>query len=308
MRRIILIAIATGFALTGCSTSGGKGSYEPGDALRFEYVRDTFLNRDVKKDVVRFSFEEDSLYEYDVLFMTLPLVVKSARGYIFAREPFIMVNPLYQVAILDASSLKEARFPRTFSSDSQFFYLERVWDSLAGRRVYFRLSHGEVISMKFSRVEPDAIILDMDGEPFVIMGYEDKFLDLKNLTYSEPSSLYDTTYHIHFIGTLPTLNVYAGWGVAVSIGDSVDRIVFDSSGALVHENEDGDDFYTDRFYSAIGNGWYHLDENHRLIPDEKVYIVRKPDGRLYAFRILSYYHPEDSLRSGYFTIRYGKVK
>ncbi len=308
MRRITLTAIATIVALSGCTGSGEKKAYEPGDILHFEYVQDTFLNGDVKKDVVRFSFEEDSLYEYDVMFMTLPLVVKSGQGYIFAREPFILVNPLYEVASVDAGDLKDARFPDSFSRDSQFFYLERVWDSLAGREVYFRMPHGEVISLKFQKVSPDEIILDLDGEPFVILGYEDKFLDLKNLTYSEPSSLYDTTYHIHFIGTLPTLNVYAGWGVAVSIGDSVDKVVVDRDGAVVHENEDGDDFYTDRFISVIGNGWYHLNENHRLVPDEKVYIVRKPDGRLYAFRILSYYHPEDSLRSGYFTIRYGKVK
>ncbi len=308
MRKITLTAIATVFALTGCSSSGGKSAYNPGDALRFEYVRDTFLNRDVKKDVVKFSFEEDSLYEYDVMFMTLPLVVKAGQGYIFAREPFIMVNPLYEVAVVDAGSLKEAKFPEAFTKDSQFFYLERIWDSLAGREVYFRMPHGEVISLKFQKVNPDAIILDLGGEPFVIMGYEDKFLNLKDLTYSEPSSLYDTTYHIHFIGTLPALNVYAGWGVAVSIGDSEDVVKVDEDGAVVHENDDGDDFYTDRFISAIGNRWYHLDENHRLIPDEKVYIVRKPDGRLYAFEILNYYHPEDSLKSGYFTIRYGKVK
>ncbi len=308
MRKITLTVIAVVFTLTGCSSSGGKGNYNPGDPLRFEFVRDTFLNQDVKKDAVRFSFEEDSLYGYDIEFVTLPLVVKSGQGYIFAREPFVLVNPLYQVAVVDAGRLEDARYPESFTRDSQFFYLESIWDSLPGKRVFFRMPHGEIISLKFQRVSPDAIILDLGGEPFVIMGYEDKFLNLKDLIYTEPSSLYDTTYHIHFIGTLPALNIYAGWGVAVSIGDSGDVIKVDRDGAVVHENEDGDDFYTDRFISAIGNRWYHLDENHRLVPDEKVYIVKKPDGRLYAFEILSYYHPQDTLKSGYFTIRYGKVK
>ena len=283
--------------------------YEPGNYIKFEYVKDTFINVDVHKQMVKFSFEPDTLHDYDLIFMTVPLVVKTKEGsYIFAREPFIRVNPDYLIAKVTTPNLEETTYPKAFTRDSVFHYMEVIWDSLEGKTVYFRLPSGRIIERKFLKVSPDTLIVELDGSPYYILGYEDKYLNMETLMYDEPSSAYDTTYHIHFKGFVPELNIFAGWGVAVSIGSNVDSIKTMASGQVVDENKDGDDFYTDKYVSILGSDWYMLDDRHRIVPRQEVYIVRKNDREAFAFKILSYYHPEDTLRSGYFTIRYGKLK
>ncbi len=296
MRRSIF-SISVAVALAAC---GGSEVASPESG--YEFVRDTFVDVNVKESIASLSFDGG---DYDLLLLTLPLKVYFNGVYLTVRDPFIFVNPSDEVGVVQAEDIYQAALPDSFSRDT-FLRALPVWDStLDGKMLYFKL-FGEMDSVLVVSITPDSLVLEKGGAIYVIRDYADAYLNLGTMELVSPTGLYDSTYHIRFEGTTPYLNIYYDWGVSVSTTAPYDTTIITPYGNVLHENHDGDSLYTDEYVSAIGSGWYTVNENHMVIPDDLVFFVKKPDGSIYAFEVLDYYNQNGE--SGYFTIRFGKLK
>ncbi len=276
------------------------------DFIELEFIRDTFINTDILKEPVYFSF--DGRGDYDLMFMTIPVAFKEDDSLRFVRQPFILVNPELPIAKTTSPNLEETIFPRVFTRDSQFLYLRSIWNNLEGKKVYFRLPYGKIIERRFIRITPDTLVLEGSGKRSTITDYADSYINILTMQKVEPRSEYDPVYHIKFRKGIPYLNIFRGLGVAVSIGDSVDRMITAASGLVLHENRDRDDFYTDRYLSILGDRWFTVDSWGKLVPRKEVFILEKSDSVRYAFQILNFYHPQDPSKPGFITLRYGRIK
>ncbi len=303
MRNLLpLIAIAL---LTSCEQKKAI-EHRNRNYIELAFIRDTFIGTSVLDRPVYFSF--DGSGDYDLMLMTLPVAFKEGDSLRFIRQPFILVNPKFHIAKTTSPNLEETVYPRVFTRDSQFLYLKSIWDDLEGKRVFFRLPYGKVIERRFVRITPDTLIMEGSGKRAVITDYANSYINVLTMQKVEPRSEYDALYHIKFHDGIPYLNIFRGLGVAVSIGDSVDRTITAASGLVLHENRDRDDFYTDRYLSLLGDRWFTVDSWGKLIPRKEVYILEKSDTLRYAFQILDFYYPDDPTRPGYITLRYGLIK
>ncbi len=268
----------------------------------YEFVKDTFINVNVKEDIATLSFDGT---DYDLLLLTLPLKVYFNGVYLTVRDPFIFVNPSNEVGLVQAEDIYQATIPDSFSRDT-FIRALTAWDSsLDGKTLYFKL-FGEIDSVFVISITPDSLVLQKNGSIYVVRDYADAYLNLKTMELVSPAGLYDSTYHIRFEGTSPYLNIYYDWGVSVSTTIPYDTTVITPYGNALHENYDRDSLYTDEYLSNIGSIWYTVNENHMVVPNDLVFFVKRPDGTIYAFEVLDYYN--ENGESGYFTIRYGKLK
>ncbi len=280
---------------------GGARVSSPGGG--YEFVRDTFIDVNVKEDMATLSFDGT---DYDLLLLTLPLKVYIGGGaYITVRDPFIFVNPSREVGVVQAEDIYQAALPDSFSRDT-FVRALSVWDSsLDGRVLYFKL-FDEMDSVLVLSITPDSLVLQKNGSVYIVRNYANSYLNLNTMELISPTGLYDSTYHIRFEGTSPYLNIYYDWGVSVSTTIPYDTTIITPYGNALHENYDGDSLYSDGYVSLIGAGWYTVNENHIVIPRDLVFFVKRPDGTIYAFEVLDYYNQNGD--SGYFTIRYGKLE
>ncbi len=293
----MIFSISLVGALIGC---GGTQVSSPESG--YEFVKDTFIDVNVKENVATLSFDGT---DYDLLLLTLPLKVYFNGVYLTVRDPFIFVNPSDEVGVVQAEDIYQAALPDSFGRDT-FIRALPVWDSsLNGRTLYFKL-FGEMDSILVISITPDSLVLQKNGSIYVISNYSNAYLNLNTMELVSPAGLYDSTYHIRFEGTSPYLNIYYDWGVSVSTTLPYDTTIITPYGNALHENYDGDSLYTDEYVSSIGSSWYTVNENHMVIPDDLVFFVRKPDGSIYAFEVLDYYNQNGE--SGYFTIRFGKLK
>ncbi len=274
------------------------------DAPVFQFVKDTFLNVNVKRNMLEFSFDGSS--SYDLKLFTLPLKIYFNGAYLTIREPYIFVNPEHEVGISYAPDIYSADLPESFSRDSFYAVLGELWDSLEGMHLIFQL-FSIYDTIVFLKVSPETLVLANGSKVDTFLGYRNMYLDLRNLEVVNISSIYDSTYHLFFNEQgFPYLNVYHDFMVALSWNTLYDTIVPTENGDVLHENDDMDAFLTDRYISIVGANWYEYTANHTLLPKDMVFFVRRKDGSLWVFEVLDYYNHEGS--SGYFTIRYGKLK
>ena len=297
MRKLIFSALVLWGAIS-CT----RGTDVRGTEL--EFVKDTFININVKERVVEFSF--DGTTDYDILLFTLPLKVYYNGFYLTIRNPHIFVNPENEVGVAEAQDIYSAEIPDTFSSDSFFNYFQSRGGIQEGRVYYFKL-FSDIDSLIFLKASGDTLIINRLSaySSDTIIGYRDAYVNLNTASVVNPISPYDSTYHIRFIDGVPHLNIYYDWGVSVSDSLPLDTTLISQYGDAIHENDDGDYFYTDRYVSHIGDGWYTY-SGQSVVPLDRVYYVRKPDGTIFVFEVLDYYNEDGE--SGYFTIRFGKLR